>query len=107
MTTATETRIPTSAAAWTAELNETPRAGWCGWDTVGGTVFEGIQNWSEKAEENGCPIGVWGIVEEVEDAQPEIRFYVYVGDCRDPHAGPFENIESAFSRAESDFSELF
>lgn len=108
-----EAIVPTNLQDWVTALNIAPRPGWGPWDNAGGSVYEGVQNWSENLNSDGYPIGVWGNVvpypghEQDEDDRPRVNWCIYIGDCVDPHKSGFESAEDAMDRAEREFPEAF
>lgn len=96
--------IPRNVQEW---INELPaREGWGGWQTAGGSVYEGVQNWSAKGDPSTA-IGVWGNVIEDADGEERVNWCVYEGDCVDPVKSGLESAEDAMGRAESLYPEMF
>lgn len=88
---------------WCDALNvEAQRPGWGRWEEVGGSVLEGVQNWSEGILPEGA-VGVWG--NETEEG--EIQWCVYVGDDREPVRCGFEGANAAMQWAEREFPNAF
>jgi hypothetical protein len=100
--------VPHDLKEWIATLPN--REGWGGWDSVGNSVYEGVQNWSATGDVQTA-VGVWGNVTPYpgsDSEEPEgINWCVYIGDSQDPEREGFADAEAAMRWAEVTYPERF